>query len=508
MARMPTHIRALIVVIVLATFCFTIVARPAKNIIPSADFRRWRNLWLVVTCTAFLAGNFWLFALVSAVFIALHLKLETTPIALYWLLLCAVPPGLHSIPGFGIVNRLFELNMPRLLSLVVLLPVLLHSGKSMGKSHRKNAIPDLLFVLFILLATILSFRQGTLTVGLRTTFVLILVSALPYFAFSRKIQNFRDVKYVMFAYLLPLFILGILGAFEGLRHWKLYDLPEISDKLGYGSRAGTLRASTTTDGPIVFGYIMMIGVGFLLPLANRYLTRVQSFMAFGVLGLGLVSSLSRGPWVGTAALIFVYIVSGRNVIKKLASIGFAGILLLPVLSLTPYWQKIVGLIPFIGSIESENIDYRERLFEQSWIVINQNPWFGSIDYLSTPEMQSMIQGQGIIDLVNTYIQITLEYGFVGLFFFVGFFGFALLNLRRAYKILPDENVEMKQVGRAIFATLCAVLITIGTVSNISFIPYIYWSLAGLAVAYVNIIRNQVATANSVSSITPKATSRN
>lgn len=504
---MPIHIRAFIVVIIIAIFAFAIMAKPARQIIADADFKRSRNLWLAVTCTAFFVGNFWLFALFATVLIVISSRREITKPAVYWLLLCVIPPIPHSIPGFGVVNRLFELNMPRLLALAILLPVLLTAGKVVERHAKKIALPDIFFGLFLLLAVILSFRQGTLTVGMRTSFVLFLGSFLPYFAFSRRLNNFHDIKYTMFAYLLPMFVLGLFGGFEIIKHWKLYLLPGIAEETSYLGRAGSLRATVTTGASIVFGFTMMVGIGFLLPMANRYLTRLQSLMAFGALGLGLISSLSRGPWVGTVALVVIYISTGRNAFKKLAGIGFAGIILLPFFALTPYWDKFVGLIPFIGTIESNNINYRERLFEQSWIVINRSPWFGSIDYLKTPEMQSMIQGDGIIDLVNTYIQIALEYGFVGLFLFTGFFGFVLLNVRRAYKTLPEDSLEMKQFGRAIFATLFAVLVTIATVSKVSFIPYIYWSLAGLAVAYVNIARNHTAEAEPPDQESPASTSK-
>lgn len=496
---MPLHIRAFIVVIFIAVAVFMILAKPARQIVDAAEFKRLRNLWLVVTCTAFLVGNFWLFALFSTFFIIFAAKREATTPALYWLLLCVIPPASHSISGFGIINRLFGLNMPRLLALVILLPVLFLGGRAVKRYAKKIILPDIFITLFFLLIVILSFRQGNMTVGLRTSFVLFLGAVLPYFAFSRRLNDFRAIKYTMFAFLLPLFVFAVIGGFEMIRNWKLYSLPGIAEGTSYLGRQGNLRASVTTDQPIVLGYILMIGVGFLLPMAERYLTRMQSILAFGALGLGLIASLSRGPWVGTVALIIIYISTGRNAIKKLAGIGFAMIMLLPVLYLTPYWQKIVGLIPFIGSVDSDNIGYRERLFEQSWIVINRSPWFGSIDYLNTPEMQSLIQGQGIIDIVNSYIRIALNYGFVGVFLFVAFYISVLMGIRRSVKRLPAENEEMKEIGRAIFATLCAVLITIGTVSSISFIPYLYWSLAGLGVAYVNIAREAAVADESTSS---------
>lgn len=51
--------------------------------------------------------------------------------------------------------------------------------------------------------------------------------------------------------------------------------------------------------------------------------------------------------------------------------------------------------------------------DNSWIVIQRNPLFGSFDFRNTPEMQSMIQGEGIIDIVNTYINWRCGWGWSG-----------------------------------------------------------------------------------------------
>jgi len=122
------------------------------------------------------------------------------------------------------------------------------------------------------------------------------------------------------------------------------------------------------------------------------------------------------------------------------------------------------------------------------IVIKRNPWFGSINYLDTPEMESMRQGQNIIDIVNTYISVALEKGFVGLGLFVSFFFLTLLGIYRAMHSVQDKDSEEHLLGRVLLATLLAILIIIFTVSSISVIPIVYWSVAGLGVAYAQMVR--------------------
>jgi len=152
----------------------------------------------------------------------------------------------------------------------------------------------------------------------------------------------------------------------------------------------------------------------------------------------------------------------------------------------PGGEKVVQLLPFVGKIEKYNIDYRESLLENSTIVIKRNPWFGSVEYLTAPEMERMRQGEGIIDIVNTYIGIALEYGLVGLGLFVGFFVLVLNGIYKAMREIRSRDDEVYRLGRALLAALVGILVTIFTVSSITIIPIVYWSVAGLGVAYTQI----------------------
>ena len=167
-------------------------------------------------------------------------------------------------------------------------------------------------------------------------------------------------------------------------------------------------------------------MGSEMCIRDRYLqeevrSKLQRSLGALLLAGGLYAPLSRGPWIGAAVMIVVFIGTGRKAIKRLMLLGAAGVLALPLLAVVPGGQKVLDLLPFIGTVEVENITYRQRLIDNAVIVIQRNPWLGSFNFRSTPEMQSMIQGQGIIDIVNTYIGIALSFGLVGLTLFVVFF---------------------------------------------------------------------------------------
>jgi O-antigen ligase len=212
---------------------------------------------------------------------------------------------------------------------------------------------------------------------------------------------------------------------------------------------------------------------------------------------GLFAPLSRGPWIGAAVMIVVFIGTGRKAIKRLMLLAAAGAIALPLLAIVPGGQKVLDLLPFIGTVEVENITYRQRLIDNAVIVIQRNPWLGSFDFRNTPEMQSMIQGQGIIDIVNTYIGIALSFGLIGLTLFVVFFASVLLGIRKGMRSFPNQDDEARRLGRALLATLAGILITIVTVSSITVIPVVYWSVAGLCVAYAQMARRFKQTSTAV-----------
>jgi O-antigen ligase len=193
----------------------------------------------------------------------------------------------------------------------------------------------------------------------------------------------------------------------------------------------------------------------------------------------------------------VFIATGRKAVKRLIMLALAGVLALPVLAIVPGGQKVLDLLPFIGTVEVENITYRQRLFDTALLVIQRNPLLGSFDYRHAPEMQAMIQGEGIIDIVNTYIGIALSFGLIGLALFVAFFVTVLFGIRKAMHAYPNKDDEARRLGRALFATLAGILVTIVTVSSITVIPIVYWSVAGLGVAYMQLARSlkQTSTAS-------------
>jgi O-antigen ligase len=122
------------------------------------------------------------------------------------------------------------------------------------------------------------------------------------------------------------------------------------------------------------------------------------------------------------------------------------------------------------------------------IVIQKNPLFGSSNYLETPEMLEMKQGGGIIDIVNSYLRVTLETGYVGLCLFISIFLSVILSIRSSIKFVKDKNNPLHTLGRCLLAVVFSIMVTIATTSSIATVPIIYWTMLGLGVAYTQMVK--------------------
>lgn len=494
---MPEYLRALIVILVLATAVFAFAHRPAFALVGAKDFKRRRNLWYALTLAAFFSHSFWIFVFIAIPLLAYAFWRETNIPALFFFVLFVLPTNTVPIPGMGLINFFFELSYLRLLELFILLPAFFILIRKRDTLSFGRAGPDMLLIAYMLLSLLLSFREGTLTNSMRYVFYLFIDVFLPYFVISRSLKNMQHFREASLSFVLAVMICALVAVFESARHWPLYQgvlgplglTNEYAGSFGFFiHRDGMLRATATAGQPIALGYLVAVGLGLYLFLQQSIKQRYIRWLGTVLLTAGLIASLSRGPWLGAAVLLIIYFASGPNAIPRLAGMALVSVLAFSLIAMLPIGERVVNLLPFIGKTEAGSIEGRQTLLEVSIRVIERHPWLGSVDYLEAPELQSMRTGLGIIDIVNSYLQIALGTGLVGLGLFVGFFAMTLFGIFRAMRFVRKKSSEERLLGRTLLATLSSILLIIFTVSSITIIPIVYWSVAGLSVAYAQMVR--------------------
>jgi O-antigen ligase len=177
---------------------------------------------------------------------------------------------------------------------------------------------------------------------------------------------------------------------------------------------------------------------------------------------GLWATLSRGPWLTALLVTVLYLALNpkgmASAIKAITAISVIIVLIL----LSPFGDQVVAYVPFLGGVDAQNVEYRQRLFETSIVLIKQNPFFGNPRVLDS--MQSLKQGQGIIDLVNGYLQIALFYGLVGVVLFVALLSLAVKKGITAWWYSRFANVEAAFVFAVLVAAMVSTMFFIATAS--------------------------------------------
>lgn len=493
---MQAHYNALIVVFSITMVVFYFAKPLFIQFIAVEDYVLRRNIWLGVLVAAFLIPNYWVFVLVATVMVRVGIKRDSNPAALYLFLLMVIPPFATDIPTFGLISQLFPLDHLRFLSLAILLPAArgLFSGTGqpgaaaqLGGTHRQGLLRvEVLLLLYCGLQFVLLLPQDSAIASIRRFFLFGIDVLLPYFMLSRGCRTKPSIVDAMASFALAAIVLSCLAAFENLRGWLLFaSIEEVwgSDPLTSFLRRGeSLRAQVTAGHSLVLGYALAMGLAFWLYLQTKVPTMKMRWLGLLSLVAGLAATLARGPWAGALVIALLFFGLGPNAFSRLLKAFGALSIATAVLLASPLGAEFVDRLPFIGTADQDgSVVYRQRVAAVSWMLIQQNPFFGNLS--AGAAMEELRQGEGIIDMVNTYAFIALTYGGVGVGLFVGFFVSIVVSCLQQVKRFSASDPDNSLLGSALAAAIVGSLLIIATVGLYLAIGYLIWAVAGLAVAY-------------------------
>lgn len=484
-------LKALIVILALSVPVFLIARAPACEFAnEKADFDRRRNLWIGITLLAFVAHSFWIYVTGAVLLVAFAAQRETNRLALFVALMMAVPAFSEIIPGIGGIRQIISLTHVRMLSIVLLLPAYLAIRRQPEVLPFGRTAADMCLLGYVVLQLVLQVSIASFTAISRSAIYSFTDVFLPYYVASRGLRDLRAYRDTLMAMVFAVVLMAPVAVFEYVRHWLLYSAMAgamgVNSAMGaYMTRSDSLRAVVTAEHSIVLGYLATLALGLFIFVRGSISSRTISALALSLLLATLIASGARGPWLGAAAAFVVVLLSGPDKLNRAFKAALVAVPVIAVLSFTEFGQRLFAVLPFIGTSETGSLDYRQRLFDISIPVILQSPWFGAFDYLVNPAMQELIQGDGIIDVVNTFLGVALTFGMVGLSLFCGVFMFAGWSVWAALRRTHPRS-DLNLLGRALLATLIGTLVTIVSVSSIGVIPLVYWMLAGFCVGYARL----------------------
>lgn len=432
------------------------------------------SVWFLVCVAVLVAGVFgWRDPLVTVSAFVVLLPLLPT-----WLSHEITLP----VPG---MRYLMDLTYPRLLAITLLVPLSIKIGMSRSGEGRLLYPTDKYVFGFIGVVAAFDFlRAESLTEGLRIVFYMILDYALVYYVVSRCLNTALDFQRVFVAFAFSAAVVASIGIVEELKNWLIYiDLPSVSDiEQARGSilhRYGLLRVEASLGHPLKLGTFLVFALGVAWSVRRTgAIGPPASFLVPGVILVALLFTVSRGPWIGAVILFSGYLVlsiSGRSigfpVVAGLVATGAA----VTVLLIDP---------PDEFSDDSlRTLEYRQELLVNGWQQFRSSPWAGSGDFLESDTMEESRQGQGIIDLVNTYLTISLKYGLVGIvpFCLLIIHLFVRMLRIRAFGTVRQLDNERNNTLLSIGAALVFMLAGVGLEGATALY---FWLFAALCSAHV------------------------
>jgi O-antigen ligase/polysaccharide polymerase Wzy-like membrane protein len=491
------NIKTLIVVLAIAVTVFHLAKPIALRFMSGDDFLRRRLVWFALTTVSFLSPNIWLYALIGVPTLVWAARKDSNPIALYLLMLHVIPPVGVIIPILG-NNGLFPLDNYRLLALCVLLPVAIRYRKEKEPTTGRLGAMDVLLLAFGALQVALYVPPDlphhllipdSPSNVLRRAVLFFLDTYLLYFTVTRTCQSRRKIVDAAAAFCLACAVMAAIAMFEHMKGWLLY--VEIAGRWGtepnaafYLTREGAVRAQASAGHSIALGYLLAVAFGFWLYLKSHVRSKKHRIGVALLLWGGLYATTSRGSWLGAVAVYFTFLAAGPRAVSRLVKGTGLAIALAGLIMLSPIGDRILAVLPIMGRTADFSIIYRQRLAERGWELVLAHPFFG--DQFPWPEMEDLRQGEGIIDIVNTYLGVALNYGLIGLFFFLSFI---LLGMARAYmhaRELVHVDRDLALFGTSLIASIAGALIMLHSNSFYLGSEKIFYVLAALATAYTRL----------------------
>lgn len=467
-----------------------VIARPlALRFSSQADFARRRTVWFVLVVTAFLSPSFWLWAALALPLLAWGARRDSNPLGFYLLMLFVIPQIEIDIPVV-MVNRLFDLDIYRLLAFAVLIPTAWRLWQSRrGRADTRLSSMDWLILIYGLLQLVLFIPYESPTNTLRRAFLFFIDVYVLYYVASRACTSRRQIQEAMACFALAAAIMAPIAVFEAAKHWLLYT--DLAAQWGgtasfYYTRLGSVRAQASAGDPLALGYVLAVAFGFWLYLKSHIQSMPLRTATIVLLLLGLFAAFSRGPWLGAVVIYFVYAALNPRAISGMFKALVIFVVVAAAISLTPLGGKIASVLPFLGGqVGYDSFLYREALLQRSWELFQQHPWLGDPFVLS--QMEDLRQGEGIIDLVNAYVEVGLYYGLIGLVLFVGFILQGLFKAYRCARRAVRSDPDLALLGASLVACIVGTMIMLATCSLIYGYQKMFYVLGGLAAAYARLV---------------------
>ncbi len=237
--------------------------------------------------------------------------------------------------------------------------------------------------------------------------------------------------------------LAILGVFECITGWQPFValrrfMPWILLASGRTTvRFGFTRAIGPLSHSILFGGVFAM----FLPLIYWLRHEKKDWQPFayvlsGVAILGVMSSLSSGPWVATMVVIFCLAMEKHKAwVKPLCIFAVLSCIIIGVISSRPFYHVITSMANLLGGAGW----HRAKLIDLA--IENFNEWWAGGYGGEDPGWAHALGGAAFTDVTNQYILAAIEYGILGVISLCAVLAQAFRDIASTHKRMPQPVIK-------------------------------------------------------------------
>ncbi len=423
--------------------------------------------WMAVTVAGFILGNVYVLILIILALKLFYLRSDPDRNMFFFLFLL---PAIYLpvyIPFPHQSFPLLDVSQMRILSIIILVPLLPKLLEEVRHNKSRRLFLDIPLIFIFGREIVMDFQptyafENTLITSVKNVMGYFLEYIVPYTALAIWVNRDRRLLLAFRACILGGLILAVVAIVGGILRWDIYhdmyfsNMRIISTFLDF--RGGYIRIASSMGNPITFAFYLTMVLGMVL---GWLYWRRSNLLQTGLLLILVLTAMfftgSRGGWIGAAMLLIMFFY--YKMPKRTKLLTMTVILLSSLLTAVAYIKIESSRYNTNTNAEAEvdpygTFEYRKRLFYAELAILPRYPFFGNNMYMAEPEMQDMVQGQGIIDPVNTYMTFAVYKGLIYTFFI---FWIIIRSMRAITRYIESGFINNKRIRVMLGAGLAALL---------------------------------------------------
>ena len=240
---------------------------------------------------------------------------------------------------------------------------------------------------------------------------------LTFYFIYRNIRSRKDLMVVLGVGVAASIVLGVFAIYEARAGWSVFEvmLRHLQDDFMSRNtriRAGLMRSTTTFTEPTSFAVFQMTFLVVAISARDLFRNSLAWIGGCAIIAIGLLATQSRGAIIGAVAGTLLAMIVSRAFGRAALAGAFVAMSGWLVVGLAKGNARLGEFVSGSGIGSAE--DYRQRLLRRGTEEGMKHFWLGDGIRSVYARMPDLLQGEKIIDPVNTYLYFFWAGGVAGL----------------------------------------------------------------------------------------------